>query len=212
MENTFLEETAPSIKEQYIRSVVGNNYDFSLFYPLLKPHIKMSEIENLILSIAEEEAFPSRQPISAQRSPQIKLYYVALGRVSEYVLLKWKKSNKLIKSGGFFNQCSFFTGVPNQNANHFFETYDFTICHTLALDRFLHKARQSPVFESYHQLRKEIVFSHCIRYIQANCFFCEEKTHTLDLCPRLRPKIEVTELLLRQNRRDPKFKRNGTRN
>jgi hypothetical protein len=143
LDNTFLEGTAPSIKEQYISSVVGNNYDFSLFYPLLKPHIKMSEIEKP----DPEHRLGGGLPFAAthQRAEV----------AADQAVLRGPGTRLRVRAAE--------VGVTKDDENN---------------------SKQNK-----------------------NCFFCEEKSHTLDLCPRLRPKIEVTELLLRQTKRGLEFKR-----
>lgn len=51
VDNNFMEQVAPSIKNLYVRNKFENNFDFSIFDCLAPNQVRMSEIQQIIYSM-----------------------------------------------------------------------------------------------------------------------------------------------------------------
>ena len=58
VDNDFMEEIGPSVRDTYFRQIIESNYDFSIFNMLTRPALEISDIKELIYPIIQEDIFP----------------------------------------------------------------------------------------------------------------------------------------------------------
>jgi len=185
------------------------NLNKSLFksVPFLQQNFSKSTLNEALNLIKENHLAPG-EVIYNEKDMMFppKLHFIKEGEVELYRDNKQnKKSLKILKSGDFFGEVSFFKNTPKET---FAKALNNVTIFSLDRDEFLRVLKNNDEdFETFCMIRDNMQVFEDHKDIQVNCVSCGKFSHSIEECPKIiitfdKKKILKNYLLLSRNKQD----------